>query len=73
MRFFPRGTGFRATTETEFAAAFEAALALPEEEKVAMRLRARKSAQRFTEEEFARKWLNELEKLVRLQIRRRKP
>ncbi|KAL4896479.1 hypothetical protein BDV59DRAFT_107344 [Aspergillus ambiguus] len=60
-------TGFRASTEEEFAAAFEAALALPAEEKVAMRLRARKSALRFTEEEFAAKWLAEVEKLVRLQ------
>ncbi|KAF9892716.1 asparagine-linked glycosylation protein [Aspergillus nanangensis] len=60
-------TGFRASTEEEFAAAFEAALALPMEEKVAMRLRARRSALRFTEEEFARKWIGEVEKLVRMQ------
>ncbi|KKK25432.1 alpha-1,2-mannosyltransferase alg-11, partial [Aspergillus ochraceoroseus] len=46
-------TGFHAQTEEEFAAAFEAALALSAEEKMAMRLRARKSALRFTEEEFA--------------------
>ncbi|RAL09507.1 alpha-1,2-mannosyltransferase ALG11 [Aspergillus homomorphus CBS 101889] len=59
-------TGFRASTEDEFAAAFEAALALPEEEKVAMRLRARKSALRFTEEEFSLKWIGEVEKLVNL-------
>ncbi|QKX56225.1 uncharacterized protein TRUGW13939_03326 [Talaromyces rugulosus] len=62
-------TGFRATTEDEFAAAFEAALALPQEEKVAMRLRARKSALRFTEEEFGRKWLIALEKLISQQRR----
>ena len=59
-------TGFRATTEDEFAAAFEAALALPEEEKVAMRLRARKSALRFTQEEFSRKWIAQLENLVNM-------
>lgn len=64
-------TGFRASTEEEFAAAFEAALALPEAERVAMRQRARKSALRFTEEEFARKWVEEVEKLVS-QERRRK-
>lgn len=64
-------TGFRASTEEEFAAAYEAALALPQEEKVAMRLRARKSALRFTEEEFARKWVVEVGKLV-LQRRRKK-
>lgn len=57
-------TGFRAESEEQFAAAFEAALALPESEKVAMRLRARRSAQRFTEEEFSRKWLGQVQKLV---------
>ncbi|KMU88606.1 alpha-1,2-mannosyltransferase ALG11 [Coccidioides immitis H538.4] len=63
-------TGFRATTEVEYAAAFEAALALPDEEKVAMRMRARKSAQRFTEEEFEKKWLGDMEKLVDLRVQR---
>jgi alpha-1,2-mannosyltransferase len=62
-------TGFHATTETEFAAAFETALALPVEEKVAMRARARRSARRFSDEEFARKWIVEMEKLVGLQLR----
>ncbi|CAG8058679.1 unnamed protein product [Penicillium olsonii] len=59
-------TGFRAETEEQFAASFEAALALPEEEKIAMRLRARRSALRFTEEEFSRKWLDQVQKLVKL-------
>jgi alpha-1,2-mannosyltransferase len=63
-------TGFRASTEEEFAAAFEDALSLPAKEKVAMRLRARESALRFTEEEFARKWIVEVGKLV--DLRRRK-
>ncbi|KAJ5748137.1 uncharacterized protein N7511_009833 [Penicillium nucicola] len=57
-------TGFRAETEEQFAASFEAALALPEAEKIAMRQRARRSARRFTEEEFSHKWLNQVEKLV---------
>ncbi|KAJ5536920.1 Glycosyl transferase family 1 [Penicillium frequentans] len=57
-------TGFRAETEEQFAAAFEAALALPVEEKIAMRQRARRSALRFTEEEFAQKWLRQVQKLV---------
>lgn len=57
-------TGFRAETEEQFAAAFEAALALPVAEKVAMRQRARRSARRFTEEEFSRKWLLQVQKLV---------
>lgn len=59
-------TGFRASSEDEFAAAFEAALALPAEEKVAMRQRARKSALRFTEEEFSQKWIEEVGKLVEI-------
>ncbi|KAJ5468586.1 Glycosyl transferasefamily 1 [Penicillium sp. IBT 31633x] len=58
-------TGFRAETEEQFAASFEAALALPEAEKVAMRQRARRSAQRFTEEEFSRKWLDQMQKLIK--------
>jgi alpha-1,2-mannosyltransferase len=60
--------GFHASTATEFAEGFEQALALPD--KLAMRLRARESAKRFTEEEFARGWITQMEKLVRLrQIR----
>ncbi|PMD26983.1 glycosyltransferase family 4 protein [Hyaloscypha hepaticicola] len=55
-------TGFHATTATEFAEAFEQALAL--EDKLAMRLRARESAKRFTEEEFAKRWVVQMEKLV---------
>lgn len=65
-------TGFRASTEEEFAAAFEAALTLPSDEKVAMRLRARKSALRFTEEEFSRKWVVEVEKLVSLREKQKR-
>ncbi|KAJ5625924.1 CAZyme family GT4 [Penicillium lagena] len=57
-------TGFHAETEEQFAAAYEAALSLPQSEKVAMRQRARRSARRFTEEEFSRKWLNQMQKLV---------
>lgn len=33
---------------------------------IAMRIRARRSAQRFGEVEFQRKWLAEIEKLVKL-------
>lgn len=57
-------TGFRATTEEEFAEAFEKALALSDEEKVQMRLRAQHSSLRFTEEEFSRRWIGEVGKLV---------
>ncbi|KAK0705382.1 glycosyltransferase family 4 protein [Lasiosphaeris hirsuta] len=55
-------TGFHATTSTEFAEGFEKALSLPNPHQV--RLRARKSAKRFTEEEFAKRWTSEMEKLV---------
>ncbi|KAL4881447.1 hypothetical protein BJY04DRAFT_58406 [Aspergillus karnatakaensis] len=61
-----RATGFRATTEEEFANAFEKALSLTPDEKVAMRVRARKSALRFTEEEFSKKWVGEVGKLVEM-------
>jgi len=57
-------SGFHATTSAEFAAGFESALAL--EDKLAMRLRARQSSKRFTEEEFAKGWLLQMEKLVKL-------
>ena len=61
-------TGFRATTEDEFAAAFEAALALPVEEKIAMRQRARVSARRFSEEMFADLWTGQVERLVDVNV-----
>ncbi|KAL4959323.1 alpha-1,2-mannosyltransferase ALG11 [Aspergillus stella-maris] len=57
-------TGFRATTEDEFADAFEKALSLSLEERVSMRKRAQRSSLRFTEEEFSRKWVGEIGKLV---------
>ncbi|RDW60648.1 glycosyltransferase family 4 protein [Coleophoma cylindrospora] len=57
-------TGFHATTSTEFAEGFQEALQL--EDKLAMRKRARKSAQRFTEEEFAKKWIGAMEMMVKL-------
>lgn len=56
--------GFHATTAEEFAEGYEKALSTPD--PLAMRLRARKSAQRFTEEEFARGWLVQLGRLVNL-------
>lgn len=55
-------TGFHASTAAEFAAGYEKALSISD--PLEMRLRARKSAVRFTEEEFAKKWLAEMEKLV---------
>jgi len=54
--------GFHATTSAEFAEAFDKALSLANPLQV--RLRARKSAKRFTEEEFANRWTSQMEKLV---------
>ena len=61
-RDFTDSPGFHATTAAEFAEGFEQALALPD--KLAMRRRARQSAKRFTEEEFAKGWITQMEKLV---------
>jgi alpha-1,2-mannosyltransferase len=58
-------TGFHATTATEFAEGFQQALSL--QDKLAMRRRARLSAKRFTEEEFAKGWISQMDKLVILQ------
>lgn len=55
-------TGFHASTVSEFADGFEKALSLPD--PLAVRQRARVAAQRFSEEEFVRKWLAEMQKLV---------
>ncbi|GAB1312910.1 asparagine-linked glycosylation protein [Madurella fahalii] len=55
-------TGFHATSSTEFAEGYEKALSLPN--PYAVRRRARQSAKRFTEEEFARRWTEQMEKLV---------
>lgn len=57
-------TGFHASTEEEYAAAFEKAMELEQGEKVDMRLRARKSSHRFSGEVFDDRWLEELRKLV---------
>ena len=56
--------GFHATTAEEFAEGFEKALSLPD--KLAVRLRARESAKRFTEEEFAKKWVSQMVRLLSL-------
>ncbi|SPQ27260.1 209976c6-8333-49c0-b0dd-da98f7f609e3 [Thermothielavioides terrestris] len=59
-------TGFHATTAAEFAQAFDKALNLPD--PYAVRRRARQSAKRFTEEEFARRWIEQMEKLVAARV-----
>ncbi|KAI6781744.1 GDP-Man:Man(3)GlcNAc(2)-PP-Dol alpha-1 [Emericellopsis cladophorae] len=55
-------TGFHAETVDEFAEGYESALSVAN--PLAMRLRARQSAKRFTEGEFASKWLVQMDRLV---------
>lgn len=64
-------TGFHATTADDFAAAFEKALSMPEEEVLEMRTQARQSARRFDEETFDGLWLAEFAKLMALEERSR--
>jgi alpha-1,2-mannosyltransferase len=64
--------GFHATTSDEYADGFRKALSLSPQETLAMRHRARKSAERFTDRGFADQWLTNMEKLVSLQISMRK-
>lgn len=54
--------GYLASTSSEFAKGFEQALSLPN--PLAVRQRARLSAKRFTEEEFAKKWTAQMAKLI---------
>lgn len=60
-------SGFHASNEEEFAAGFAKALELSAEDTLAMRLRARESSRRFSEEVFAEKWLLHLDELVELE------
>ncbi|KAH7146464.1 family 4 glycosyltransferase [Dactylonectria macrodidyma] len=57
-------TGFHAITPEDFADSYEKALSLPN--PLAVRKRARESAKRFTEEEFAKKWTVQLARLITL-------
>ncbi|KAF6844663.1 alpha-mannosyltransferase alg11 [Colletotrichum musicola] len=57
-------TGFHATNVREFAEGYEKALSI--KDTLPIRLRARRSAKRFTEEEFDKKWIAQMEKLVAL-------
>lgn len=59
-------TGYHATTTSEFAEGFEKALSHPD--PLTVRRRARLSSERFSEEEFAKKWLAEIEKLVAMKM-----
>ncbi|EQB58015.1 hypothetical protein CGLO_01796 [Colletotrichum gloeosporioides Cg-14] len=55
-------TGFHATNVKEFAEGYEKALSI--KDTLPIRLRARQSAKRFTETEFDKKWIAQMEKLV---------
>jgi alpha-1,2-mannosyltransferase len=59
-------TGYHAETAEEFAKAYHAVMQMGPEERHAMRARGRKVAKRFTEEVFAQKWIEEVDKLVSL-------
>jgi alpha-1,2-mannosyltransferase len=62
--------GFHATTAEQYADGFRKALTLSPEDTLDMRQRARKSAERFTDQVFAERWLRNTEKLVALQVER---
>lgn len=64
--------GFHAATVDEYAEGFRKALTMSPEATLAMRQRARRSAERFTDHVFAESWLKNMDKLVRLQIERTK-
>jgi alpha-1,2-mannosyltransferase len=70
--FEGKPTGYHAETDEQFSAAFRKVFGLSDEERLAMRLRNRESAKRFTEEAFGRKWIREMEELVQAQIARAK-
>lgn len=64
VRVHGEPTGFHAITPEDFADGYEKALSLPN--PLAVRRRARESAKRFTEEEFAKKWTVQLARLITL-------
>ena len=70
--FQGKPTGYHAETDEQFAQAFGTIFAMTDEERLGMRQRNRESAKRFTEEAFARKWIGQMEELVKLQITRAK-
>lgn len=61
-------TGYHASTEEEYADAFKMALELSPKERVEMRVRARSSAQRFSQERFSQGWVKEVEEMMRLHM-----
>ena len=58
--------GFHASNADEYAAYFRKVLCLSIEEKLEMRLRARKNARRFSETVFSREWVSFMDCLIGL-------
>ncbi|RPB28640.1 UDP-Glycosyltransferase/glycogen phosphorylase [Terfezia boudieri ATCC MYA-4762] len=65
-------TGYHATDIPSFASAFQKALSLPSKDVLALRKRAQASSARFSEEVFAKGWLEAMEDLVDLMPPRKK-
>lgn len=59
-------TGFHASTMKQYSEAFSRALNLSPEEKIAMRIRARSSAERFDQKHFNTGWVDVVERLIKL-------
>ena len=70
--FNGKPTGYHVETDEQFAKAFGTVFGMSAEERLEMRQRIRASAKRFTEEAFARKWIGQMEELVKLQLERAK-
>lgn len=58
-------TGFRASSEEEYADAFSAALSMGDNERLSMRRRAQSRALAFGERTFEKGWIREVGRLVR--------
>lgn len=65
-------TGFKASTEEEYASAFERVLGMAKGERLKMRTRARSRARAFSEEEFERAWVRESGWLIQMNEKRTK-
>ncbi|KAL8894746.1 MAG: hypothetical protein Q9192_004077, partial [Flavoplaca navasiana] len=59
-------TGFRASTEEEYAKGFAEVFGMDGEKRLEMRKRARERARAFGEEEFEKRWICEVGKLVEM-------
>ena len=59
--------GFHASKPPEFAEAYAKALSLGDEECLAMRERARKSSERFSEGAFMKAWAEQMQRLLALE------